>query len=173
MEETKDNAYPEISKLTLTMLESIDKGILLDRNFTSGASSTSQKAGVAALGLGYAGGEVVSTMVKAFRERRDFLVKSFGELEGVKMSEPQGAFYLFIDFSAYYGTEAEGFGKIENSESLCRYLLDKAEVALVPGDAFGDDSCIRISYAASLHTIQAAVQRIKKALLPLRPAVTV
>lgn len=57
--------------------------------FTSGASSIYQKAAVAALGLGYAGGEAVSTMVKAFRERRDFLVKSFGELEGVKISEPQ------------------------------------------------------------------------------------
>lgn len=57
--------------------------------FTSGASSISQKAAVAALGMGYAGGEAVSTMVKAFRERRDFLVKSFGELEGVKISEPQ------------------------------------------------------------------------------------
>uniref|UniRef100_A0A6N2LIX4 Aminotransferase class I/classII large domain-containing protein n=1 Tax=Salix viminalis TaxID=40686 RepID=A0A6N2LIX4_SALVM len=56
---------------------------------TSGASSISQKAGVAALGLGYAGGEAVSTMVKAFRERRDFLIKSFGEMEGVRMSEPQ------------------------------------------------------------------------------------
>ncbi|RVW55259.1 Bifunctional aspartate aminotransferase and glutamate/aspartate-prephenate aminotransferase [Vitis vinifera] len=103
--------------------------------FTSGASSISQKAAVAALGMGYAGGEAVSTMVKAFRERRDFLVKSFGELEGVKISEPQGAFYLFLDFSSYYGAEAEGFGIIENSESLCRYLLDKAQVALVPGDA--------------------------------------
>ncbi|KAK1584489.1 hypothetical protein Q3G72_033421 [Acer saccharum] len=140
---------------------------------TSGASSISQKAGVAALGLGYAGGEAVSTMVKAFRERRDFLVKSFGELDGVKMSEPQGAFYLFIDFSSYYGSEAEGFGKIENSESLCRYLLDKAQVALVPGDAFGDDTCIRISYAESLTTLQAAVERIKKALVQLRPAVPV
>ncbi|XP_022774933.1 bifunctional aspartate aminotransferase and glutamate/aspartate-prephenate aminotransferase-like [Durio zibethinus] len=140
---------------------------------TSGASSIAQKAGVAALGLGYAGGEAVSTMVKAFRERRDFLVKSFGELEGVKMSEPQGAFYLFIDFSSYYGIEAEGFGKIENSESLCRYLLDKAQVALVPGDAFGDDSCIRISYAASLTTLQAAFERINKALITLRPAVPV
>ncbi|MBA0590731.1 hypothetical protein Gorai_019425 [Gossypium raimondii] len=112
-------------------------------------------------------------MVKAFRERRDFLVKSFGELEGVKISEPQGAFYLFIDFSSYYGIEAEGFGKIENSESLCRYFLDKAQVALVPGDAFGDDSCIRISYAASLTTLQAAFERIKKALFSLRPAVPV
>ena len=56
---------------------------------TSGASSISQKAGLAALSLGYAGGEAVSTMVKAFQERRDFLVKSFRELEGVKISEPQ------------------------------------------------------------------------------------
>ncbi|KAK8489429.1 hypothetical protein V6N13_028542 [Hibiscus sabdariffa] len=140
---------------------------------TSGASSIAQKAGVAALGLGYAGGEVISTMVKAFRERRDFLVKSFGELEGLKLSEPQGAFYLFIDFSSYYGIEVKGFGKIENSESLCRYFLDNAQVALVPGDAFGDDSCIRISYAASLTTLQSAFERIKKALISLRPAVSV
>ncbi|GMP26183.1 hypothetical protein CsSME_00002741 [Camellia sinensis var. sinensis] len=140
---------------------------------TSGASSISQKAGVAALELGYAGGEAVSTMVKAFQERRDYLVKSFGELKGVKISEPQGAFYLFLDFSSYYGSEAEGFGMIEDSESLCRYLLEKAQVALVPGDAFGDDTCIRISYAASLLTLQAAVVRIKKALTPLRFAVSV
>ncbi|KAM0971301.1 hypothetical protein ACFX13_019508 [Malus domestica] len=145
----------------------------LQSQFTSGASSISQKAGVAALGLGYAGGEAVTTMVKAFRERRDFLVKSFGKLSGVRISEPRGAFYLFIDFSAYYGTEAEGFGKIENSESLCRYLLDKGQVALVPGDAFGDDTCIRISYAASLPTLQAAVERIKKALVELKPSVGV
>ncbi|XP_068315287.1 bifunctional aspartate aminotransferase and glutamate/aspartate-prephenate aminotransferase-like [Pyrus communis] len=142
----------------------------LQSQFTSGACSISQKAGVAALGLGFAGGEAVSVMVKAFRERRDFLVKSFGELSGVKISEPRGAFYLFIDFSTYYGTEAEGFGKIENSESLCRYLLDRGQVALVPGDAFGDDTCIRISYAASLPTLQAAVERIKKALVELKPA---
>lgn len=57
--------------------------------FTSGASSISQKAAVAALGLGKAGGEVVATMVKAFRERRDHLVKSFSEIDGVKISEPQ------------------------------------------------------------------------------------
>jgi len=104
-------------------------------------------------------------MVKAFRERRDFLVKSFREIDGVKISEPQvqfifvsiihlffflilflsacvlkhdsslirwqGAFYLFIDFSFYYGREAEGFGKIEDSESLCRYLLDVGQVFIL------------------------------------------
>lgn len=145
----------------------------IQSQFTSGASSISQKAAVAALGMGYAGGETVANMVKAFRERRDFLVKSFGELDGVKISEPQGAFYLFLDFSAYYGTEVDGFGAINGSEALCRYLLDKAQVALVPGDAFGDDTCIRISYAAALSTLQAAFERIKQALVLLRPPVPV
>lgn len=145
----------------------------LQSQFTSGASSISQKAAVAALGLGYAGGEAVATMVKAFRERRDFLVRNFGEIDGVKISEPRGAFYLFIDLGSYYGVEVDGFGTVNNSESLCRYLLDKAQVALVPGDAFGDDTCIRISYAASLSTLQAAVERIKKALVTLRPPVPV
>ncbi|GMH17067.1 hypothetical protein Nepgr_018908 [Nepenthes gracilis] len=139
---------------------------------TSGASSISQKAAVAALGLGHAGGEAVSSMVNAFRERRDYLVKSFRELEGVKISEPQGAFYLFVDFSSYHGAKAEGFGLINGSESLCRYLLDKAQVALIPGDAFGEDSCIRISYAESLSTLQEAMERIKKAITALTPAVT-
>ncbi|CBI19119.3 hypothetical protein VitviT2T_027172 [Vitis vinifera] len=138
---------------------------------TSGASSISQKAGVAALGLGYRGGEAVAKMVKAFEERRDFLVESFRELGGVKISEPQGAFYLFLDFSSYYGAEAEGYGIIKDSESLCKYLLDKAQVALVPGDAFGDDKCIRISYAASMSNLQAAMERIKGAIVHLKATV--
>ncbi|KAL9251058.1 hypothetical protein AKJ16_DCAP10704 [Drosera capensis] len=136
---------------------------------TSGASSISQKAGVAALGLGYAGGEAVAKMVKAFKERRDYLVQNFRKLEGVKISEPQGAFYLFLDFSAYYGSKAEGFGIIDGSESLCKYFLDKAQVALVPGDAFGDDACIRISYAESLNTLKEAMERIRQAVLSLKP----
>ncbi|KAK1432395.1 hypothetical protein QVD17_09291 [Tagetes erecta] len=135
---------------------------------TSGASSISQKAAVAALGMGHAGGEAVSHMVKAFRERRDFLVLSFRELDGVKISEPQGAFYLFLDFSYYYGTEVKGFGLINDSESLCRYFLEKGQVALVPGDAFGDDTCIRISYAASLSNLQTVVDKIKKTILTVK-----
>lgn len=145
----------------------------IQSQFTSGASSISQKAGIAALGMGHAGGETVATMVKAFEERRDFLVRSFNEFDGAKISEPQGAFYLFIDFSSYYGTEVEGFGVINNSESLCRFLLDKAQVALVPGEAFGDDKCIRMSYAASLKNLQDAMSQIKEALLPLRRPVPV
>jgi aspartate/glutamate/aspartate-prephenate aminotransferase len=145
----------------------------LQGQVSSGASSIAQKAGVAALGLGKAGGETVAEMVKAYRERRDFLVKSLGDIKGVKISEPQGAFYLFIDFSAYYGSEAEGFGLINDSSSLALYFLDKFQVAMVPGDAFGDDSCIRISYATSLDVLQAAVEKIRKALEPLRATVSV
>ncbi|KAH9295942.1 hypothetical protein KI387_039530, partial [Taxus chinensis] len=137
---------------------------------TSGASSISQKAGVAALGLGYAGGEVVSTMVKAFKERRDMLVERLQALDGVKLSVPQGAFYLFPDFSSYYGIEVEGFGVIDGSESLCRFFLEKAQVAVVPGDAFGENNCIRISYAASLDTLRAAIDNIEKSLTVLRTA---
>ncbi|KAG2286541.1 hypothetical protein Bca52824_046145 [Brassica carinata] len=145
----------------------------LQGQVSSGASSIAQRAGVAALGLGKAGGETVAEMVKAYRERRDFLVKSFREMEGVKISEPQGAFYLFIDFSAYYGSEAEGFGLIHDSSSLALYFLDKFQVAMVPGDAFGDDTCIRISYATSLDVLRAAVVKIRKALEPLRTTVSV
>lgn len=140
---------------------------------TSGASSISQKAGVAALGMGKAGGEVVATMVKAFRERRDFLIQSFSELKGVKISDPQGAFYLFLDFSSYYGSKAEGFGVIDGSESLSRYLLEKAQVALVPGDAFGDDNCIRISYAESLPILRNAMDNIKNAIDQLKLPVSI
>nr|AGT17243.1 hypothetical protein SHCRBa_067_E24_F_120 [Saccharum hybrid cultivar R570] len=149
----------------------------IQSQFTSGQVRTAyhRRQGLqlwlAALNLGYAGGEAVSTMVKAFQERRDYLVKNFKELPGVKIPEPQGAFYLFVDFSAYYGSEVEGFGTIKNSESLCIFLLEKAQVALVPGDAFGDDKCIRISYAASLTTLQTAMARTKEAVALLKPCV--
>ncbi|CAN6328134.1 unnamed protein product [Urochloa humidicola] len=112
-------------------------------------------------------------MVKAFQEHRDYLVRSFRELPGLKISEPQGAFYLFIDFSCYYGSEVEGFGSIKDSESLCVFLLEKAQVALVPGNAFGDDKSVRISYSAAMSTLETAVGKIKEAMALLRPPVAV
>lgn len=139
---------------------------------TSGASSISQKAGVAALALGKAGGENVATMVKAFRERRDFLVQHLQAIDGVILPCPQGAFYLFPDFSAYFGSYAEGFGTISDAETLCRFFLDKAKVALVPGDAFGNGGCIRISYAASMEELQTAMQSIESVMSLLKPATT-
>ncbi|KAL1078756.1 hypothetical protein V6Z11_D10G178900 [Gossypium hirsutum] len=133
--------------------------------FHSGASSIStKKQDVAALGLGYAGGEAI------------FHHELWGNWKGVKISEPQGAFYLFIDSAPTTEIEAEGFGqnqKFGGPLFLFEVIKKGSAVALVPGDAFGDDSCIRISYAASLTTLQAAFERIKKALISLRPAVPV
>ncbi|XP_074271906.1 uncharacterized protein LOC141595853 [Silene latifolia] len=102
----------------------------IQSQLSSCANSISQSAAESALGMGKAGGGVVATMVTAYKERRDFLVQFFNDLQGVKVSNAQGAFYLFLDFSYYYGVEAEGFGLINSSESLCGYLLDMAQVIL-------------------------------------------
>ena len=87
-------------------------------------------------------------------------------IPGVALAEPQGAFYVLPDMTAYVGpgVTAPEFGAIEDVDALCRYLVQAANVALVPGDAFGAPSCIRISYAASLDTLKEAMDRVETAL---------
>ncbi|KAG6555597.1 hypothetical protein Mapa_002832 [Marchantia paleacea] len=136
----------------------------IQSQMTSGACSISQRAGLAALNLGYAGGEVVAEMVKAFRQRRDSMVKKLKAMDGVKLSVPQGAFYLFPDFSSYFGANIEGGGTVNDANELCEFFLEKCLVALVPGDAFGEPKCLRISYAASVEELEEAVSRIEKGL---------
>jgi len=135
---------------------------------TSGASSIAQYAAVAALEMGPAGGEEVGAMVAAFRERRDYVVDRLRQVEGIKLNSPDGAFYVMPDVSAFIGpgVEAEGFGPVPDVDRLCYYLIEKAQVALVPGDAFGIDSCLRISYAASMDTLTEALDRVCAALAP-------
>jgi aspartate/glutamate/aspartate-prephenate aminotransferase len=84
----------------------------------------------------------------------------------IKLETPEGAFYVFPDVSAIVGEGcvAEGFGPVEDGDALCRYLLEKAQVALVPGSAFGSPECVRLSYAASDETLEEALDRIEKAL---------
>eukprot|EP00270_Netrium_digitus_P011433 TRINITY_DN3638_c0_g1_i1.p1 TRINITY_DN3638_c0_g1~~TRINITY_DN3638_c0_g1_i1.p1 ORF type:complete len:440 (+),score=111.03 TRINITY_DN3638_c0_g1_i1:165-1484(+) len=137
---------------------------------TSGASSISQKAAMAALDMGHCGGEEVAKMVAAFQERRDFMVQSLRSIPGLQVAPPEGAFYVFPDVSAYFGAQVDGFGGIENSSDVCRFLLEHAQVALVPGDAFGADECIRISYAAALHDLEEAMARISSGLARIRAA---
>ena len=86
----------------------------------------------------------------------------------MKLASPQGAFYVFPDVSSLVGDGcvAEGFGPIADADALCEYLLEKAQVALVPGSAFGNPECLRISYAASDETLREALDRIEKALAP-------
>jgi len=129
---------------------------------TSGASSIAQYAGVAALEMGVAGGEPVAVMVEAFKQRRDYVVSRLQAVEGIKLNPPDGAFYVMPDVSAFFGpgVEAKNFGPVPDVDTLCRYLIEVGQVALVPGDAFGIDTCLRISYAASMETLTEALDRM-------------
>eukprot|EP00877_Chromochloris_zofingiensis_P000346 jgi/Chrzof1/10311/Cz04g37020.t1 len=135
---------------------------------TSGASSIAQQAALAALALGRKGGKPVAAMVQAFAERRGYVLNRLREIPGVKLAEPQGAFYVLPEVSSFFGpgAEAQGFGSVPDADTLCMYLIQKAHVAVVPGDAFGAPNCIRISYAASLETLMEAINRIVAALHP-------
>ena len=133
---------------------------------TSGASAIAQRAALAALALGRAGGQPVAEMVAAFRTRRDYVAQRIGGWRGASMALPGGAFYAMPDLSAYTGpgVSAPGFGAIADTEALCDYLLRAGNVALVPGEAFGAGGTVRISYAASMATLDEAMDRIERAL---------
>ncbi len=128
--------------------------------FTSGTSSITQKATIAALD---ADPVILKDMIQAFSNRRTLVLDALNTIEGVKTNMPGGAFYVFPDVSYFYGKSYNG-KTIENGSDLCLYLLDEALVALVTGEAFGDNNCIRISYAASEETLTEAMKRIKNAL---------
>lgn len=129
-----------------------------------------QAAAEAALALGPAGGAPVKEMVQAFQQRRDFVMQRLQAIEGLTTAQPQGAFYVLPDVSAFFGAgvTAEGFGEVGDGDTLARYFLEVAQVALVPGDAFGVPQCIRFSYAASMETLDEALNRVEKALGELR-----
>ena len=135
---------------------------------TSGASSIAQHAALAALKMGQRGGPLVAEMIQAFKERRDYVCKRLQSIPGVKLDAPQGAFYVLPDVSAFIGpcVSAAEFGPVPDVDALCRYLIEKANVALVPGDAFGAPTCIRISYAASMNELEEALNRLEMALQP-------
>lgn len=135
----------------------------LQGQITSGTCSIAQKASIAALS-GDMGS--VKKMLVSFQERRDLVVKLLKEIPGIKTNNPQGAFYVFPDVSSYFG-KSDGTNIIKNAPELCDYLLKKVFVALVPGDAFGDPNCIRISYATSNNLLIEAIKRIKNALSEL------
>ncbi|HIA12848.1 MAG TPA: pyridoxal phosphate-dependent aminotransferase [Flavobacteriales bacterium] len=132
--------------------------------FTSGASSISQKAAVAAVS---ADPSCTEEMRNTFKKRRDLILDLLKDLDGLKTNVPEGAFYVFADISSYFNrTHADT--KIENATDLSMYLLNEASVALVPGDAFGEADYMRISYACSDEVINEAVKRIKAALNKLK-----
>ncbi len=127
---------------------------------TSGANCIAQRATITALENPPS---KIQYMIDAFKERRKLILGLLSEIPGFKTNQPQGAFYVFPDISYYFGKELNGT-KINNASDLSMYLLEKANVATVTGDAFGSPNCIRISYAASDEDIIEALKRIKKAL---------
>ncbi|SEM61053.1 L-aspartate aminotransferase apoenzyme [Syntrophus gentianae] len=127
---------------------------------TSNPASISQKAAVEALNGDQ---QVLVEMVREFQKRRDYIVSTLNAFEGVSCLKPQGAFYVFPNVSALYGLSWKD-RKITDSATMTEYLLEEAEVAVVPGIAFGDDRYIRISYATSMSIIEKGLERIGKAL---------
>ncbi|MFA6950639.1 MAG: pyridoxal phosphate-dependent aminotransferase [Lentimicrobiaceae bacterium] len=138
----------------------------LQGQMTSGASSISQKAAVAALMTDPAESDELQNMVSVFKKRRDLFFDLLREIPGFVTNLPEGAFYFFPDVTAYFGKKY-GNQTISNSADLCNYIIDTVYVATVPGEAFGNPDCIRLSYATSEKDLREAALRIKGALAKL------
>ena len=128
--------------------------------FTSGTSSISQRAAIAAVS---ADPSVIHSMRDAFLSRRDFILEELNKIKGININQPQGAFYVFPDVSAFFNKSYENF-TVNNSDQLAMYILETAKVAVVTGNAFGSPNCIRISYASSMEKLKDAMDRIATAL---------
>jgi aspartate aminotransferase len=131
--------------------------------FTSGANSIAQKAAVVALTTDL---RPTMEMVEEFTRRRKRVLELVKEIPGIKCSEPDGAFYIFPDVSSYYG-KTDGESVIANAADFSMYLLNKAHVSSVMGDAFGEPKCVRFSFANSMEKIEEGWARIKTALAKL------
>ena len=145
----------------LWIAKAVDK---LQGQFTSGVCSIAQRAALAAISKDDGSRR---KMRDAFLRRRDLICKLLKDIKGMKVRVPQGAFYVMPDISWYFG-KSDGVTHIKTSEDLTLYLLDKAQVALVGGKAFGAPDCIRISYATSDELLVEAVKRMKAALDKLK-----
>ena len=127
---------------------------------TSGANSIAQRATIAALDAPISS---IKFMIDEFHKRRDLVLELLGEIKGFNLNVPEGAFYVFPDISSFFGKTINGT-LINNASDFALYLLEKANVATVTGEAFGNDNCIRISYAASEKELREAMARIKAVL---------
>lgn len=147
--------------------EIADACIKLQGQTTSGTNSIAQRATIDAFNCDPKENDELKNMVKVFKERRDLMVNLLNEIPGLDVNLPNGAFYLFPDISYYFG-KSDGLSKIETADDLTLYILNKANVAVVTGAAFGNDQCLRLSYASSNEVLIKAVGRIKNALALLK-----
>jgi aspartate aminotransferase len=136
----------------------------LQGQFTSGANAVTQRAAITAL---LSDLRPTREMVKEFENRRQRVMDLLEEIPGIECAKPQGAFYVFPVIKYYFG-KTDGETIIQNSSDLSMYLLNKGHVSTVAGNAFGDDDCIRISFANSMENIEKGFLRIKEALAKLK-----
>lgn len=125
---------------------------------TSNPTSFVQKAGIEAL---RGSQEAVAHMVQEFEQRRNYVVERLNALEGLSCFRPMGAFYAFPNVSGTYGKRSPS-GPITDSTSFAEHLLQTAGVAVVPGVVFGDDRCIRLSFATSMEQLHAGLDRMEQ-----------
>jgi aspartate aminotransferase len=136
----------------------------LQGQFTSGATAVTQRAAITALTAPL---DTTWEMLTEFKARKKRVLELLKAIPGVKLSEPDGAFYVFPDVSAYFGKK-DGEETISNADDLCMYLLNKAHVSTVTGRAFGEPNCIRISFANSMSKIEGGLKRITDAMGKLK-----
>jgi aspartate aminotransferase len=136
----------------------------LQGQFTSATNSITQRAAITALT-----GDLKPTtaMVAEFKQRRKRVLELVAEIEGMKCSEPPGAFYVFPDIHFYFGKKTPNGETIADADALCMYLLNDAHVSTVSGKAFGEPNCIRLSFANSIANLEKGFGKIKKALSEL------
>ncbi|MDD3152623.1 MAG: aminotransferase class I/II-fold pyridoxal phosphate-dependent enzyme, partial [Bacteroidales bacterium] len=139
----------------------------LQGQITSGTTSIAQKAAVVAFNADPKEMPEMKIMVAKFKERRDLLLGLLNDIPGVKTNIPDGAFYVFPDVTYFYG-KSDGKTTIKDGKDLCMYILDNVFVACVPGVAFGNPNCIRLSYATSNENLIEAARRIKSVLANLK-----
>jgi aspartate aminotransferase len=143
------------------LIKACDK---LQAQFTSGANSIAQRAAITAL---LADLTPSFNMVAAFKERKEYIIPALAAIPGIRISEPAGAFYAFPDVSYFFG-KSNGAATINSADDMAMYLLNTAHVIGVSGTAFGDDNCIRFSFAAAMDTLKEGARRIKEALEALQ-----
>jgi aspartate aminotransferase len=139
----------------------------LQGQMTSATSSISQYAALEAMRTDPNKSLEIRDMVFTFRKRRNNVLEVLRTIPGIVSNTPKGAFYIFPDVTSYFGKTYNG-QLIGNATDLSMYLLEVGHVAVVPGDAFGNPDCIRISYAASMEKLLEAMERIKNALAQLQ-----
>jgi len=141
----------------------IDAAANLQSHSTSNACSVSQKASVAAL---TGPQEEIEAMAHKFEERRNLVMKEISRIPDINCPKPGGAFYIFFDVSKYFGKSFNGT-VVKNSADMCTYLLTEVNIGLVPGDAFGNDNCVRMSFACSDENITEGIRRLETGLAKL------